>query len=214
MSLQLEFVQRMVEQGVLLFGDFRLKSGGQTPYFFNLGNVSTGQGLTQLGESYARCIAGSSLKPDVLFGPAYKGISLAVTTGIGLAGLGIDVGVAFNRKEAKERGEGGLLIGASMEGKRVVVIDDVIVDGGAKIESVEMIKQAGGTVEGIVIAIDRCEYLTQDKTASEHLSEVLQTNILSVSTLHDVIEYLSGKPDQRDNLDALLVYAKQHCKGV
>ena len=202
-----------MDQGVLLFGNFKLKSGRDTPYFFNLGNVSTGESLLKLGRSYANCILQHGLKPDVLFGPAYKGISLAVTTAIGLAEKGVNVGVAFNRKETKDRGEGGRLIGSPLQDKQVLVIDDVIVNGAAKIESIELIQQQGGQLLGIVVAIDRCEYLEGTSTAAEVLSETLQTSIYSVVSLHDVVGFLEQDVNQSDNLAQLRRYAASHCKG-
>ena len=213
MSTQLEFVRSMVEQGVLLFGDFKLKSGGQTPYFFNLGNVRSGPNLLQLGRSYAQCILDNNLKPDVIFGPAYKGISLSVVTAVGLAEKGVEVGIAYNRKEVKDRGEGGLLIGTEIEDKEVLIIDDVIVNGAAKIESAEIIKQAGGRLMGVLIAIDRCEYLDGDLTAAEELSGSLGVGIHAVANLHDVVAYLQSDDSHSIHLATVMSYASLNCKG-
>lgn len=209
-----QFIQLMKTEDVLQFGDFTLKSGKKSPYFFNLGNVSSGQGLAELGRAFAQCILDRDLQPEVLFGPAYKGISFAVTTAIALAAEGIEVGVAFNRKEAKAYAEGGWLIGEPMDEKRVVLIDDVVVDGGTKIEAAEMIRNEGGILTAMVLGIDRLEYVNEHQTASEALAEKLHISVHSVADLHDVLDYLESDTSDREWRGAVQDYASDYCKLV
>src|SRR5918911_4910532 len=150
------FVKFSVEAGVLRFGDFKTKAGRQSPYFFNTGLFDDGAKLARLGEFYARRLIASGLQFDMLFGPAYKGITLAAAVAIGLAREGRNVPFAYNRKEAKDHGEGGLLVGAPLKG-RVVIVDDVITDGASKRESVELIRAAGAEPVAVLIAMDRME---------------------------------------------------------
>ena len=212
MGHQTEFIQRMMDQGVLLFGEFTLKSGRQAPYFLNLGEVSGGTGLRALGASYAECILANGLAPEVLFGPAYKGIPLVTTTAVALAERGVEAAVAFNRKEAKGHGEGGTLVGADMTDKRVVVIDDVVVDGASKVESSELIRNVGGILEGIVIAIDRCEYADGDQTAAELLAKRLHTKVHSIASIEHVLALLKNTSDRSDRYEVVRSYADTHCK--
>lgn len=212
MTVAKEFVQSMMAQGVLRFGDFTLKSGRWSPYFFNLGNVAAGGGLTELGRSFADCILAHDLKPEVLFGPAYKGIPFVVATAIALAEQGVDVGVAYNRKEAKGYGEGGWLVGSDLVDKRVVVIDDVVVDGETKVESAELIRNEGGILVGIVIGIDRCEYLNETQTAAEALAAKLHVAIHSVANLNDVLATLGADANQEAAYRTMTAYATENCK--
>ena len=202
----------MKSEDVLQFGDFTLKSGKKSPCFFNLGNVSSGQGLAELGRAFAQCILDHDLQPEILFGPAYKGIPFAVTTAIALAAEGIEVGVAFNRKEAKAYAEGGWLIGEPMDEKRVVLIDDVVVDGGTKIEAAEMIRNEGGILTGMLLGIDRMEYVNEHQTAAEALSEKLHISVHSVADLQDVLDYLESDTSDREWLSAVRDYASNYCK--
>lgn len=202
----------MNAEGVLQFGDFTLKSGQRSPYFFNLGNVSSGQGVKMLGEAFAHCILENDLQPEVLFGPAYKGIPFVVTTAIALANEGLDVGVSFNRKESKGYGEGGWLIGSELDEKRVVMIDDVVMDGQTKIETAELIRNEGGILSGIVIGIDRMEIREGSQTAVEALADWLHTEICSVSTLETVLDYLRESRSNEKQFRVIHEYAKKNCK--
>ena len=207
-----KFLQLMKEEGVLQFGEFILRSGKKSPYFFNLGNVSSGHGLSELGRAYAQCILEHDLRPEVLYGPAYKGIPFAVTTAVALAANGVRVGVAFNRKELKGYGEGGWLIGEELDEKRVVLVDDVVVDGGTKIEAAEMIRNEGGILCGMVLGIDRLEYANETQTAAEALMDQLHIDVHAVSDLRDVLSYLESDPEDREWLHAVQDYASNNCK--
>ncbi|MCE2406656.1 MAG: orotate phosphoribosyltransferase [Pseudomonadales bacterium] len=206
------FLRLMNEEGVLQFGDFTLKSGKKSPYFFNLGNVASGRGLSELGRAFAQCILDHELRPEILYGPAYKGIPFVVTTAIALAAEGVEVGIAFNRKEAKRYGEGGWLVGESMDEKRVVLIDDVVVDGGTKLESAELIRNEGGILCGMVLGIDRLEYINERQTATEAMTEKLHVNVRAVADLHDVLEFLATNDSDAERLRAVRNYAADHCK--
>ena len=207
-----DFVASMIRQGVLRFGEFELKSGLRSPYFFNLGNVSGGAELAELGSFYADAIQASGLAFDVLFGPAYKGIPIAVATAIALAQRGHSVGAAFDRKEAKAHGEGGKLIGAPLKG-RVLMVDDVVSDGATKAEAAAVIKAAGAELAGLVVALDRQEIIAGGQTAVERLKDSLGAPVLSIAALPDVIAYFRAQEAEarRENLDALLRHRELHC---
>ena len=207
-----DFVASMIRQGVLRFGDFELKSGLRSPYFFNLGNVSGGPELAELGGFYADAIQASGLEFDVLFGPAYKGIPIAVATAIALAERGRAVGAAFDRKEAKAHGEGGKLIGAPLKG-RVLMVDDVVSDGATKLESAALIESAGAKLAGLVVALDRQEITADGQTAVENLKDRLGAPVLSIAALPDVIAHLRTQDADAptDNLSALLRHQELHC---
>ena len=183
------FIASMIRQEVLRFGDFKLKSGRRSPYFFNLGNVSGGAELAELGRFYADAIEASGLDFDVLFGPAYKGIPIAVATAIAFAERGRSVGAAYNRKEAKAHGEGGVLVGAPLRG-RVFMIDDVVTEGTAKHEAAALIKDAGAALVGVAIALDRQEVLAEDETAAARLAAGLGVPVISIANLADLIAHL------------------------
>jgi orotate phosphoribosyltransferase len=151
-----EFVDFAIRAGALRFGEFKTKAGRLSPYFFNAGLFDDGEKLGELGRYYARAALASGIAYDILFGPAYKGITLAAATAVGLAGLGHNVPFCFNRKEAKDHGEGGLIVGAPLKG-RALIIDDVITDGASKREAIEIIRAAGATPAGVLIALDRQE---------------------------------------------------------
>ena len=207
-----DFVASMIRQGVLRFGDFELKSGLRSPYFFNLGNVSGGAELAELGGFYADAIQASGLAFDVLFGPAYKGIPIAVATAIALAERGRSVGAAFDRKEAKAHGEGGKLIGAPLKG-RVLMVDDVVTDGATKAEGAAMIEAAGAKLAGLVVALDRQEIVADGQTAVERLKDRLGAPVLSIAALPDVIAYFRAQgADASENLNALLRHQELHCR--
>ena len=208
-----DFIASMIRQGVLRFGEFELKSGLRSPYFFNLGNVSGGAELAELGGFYADAIEASGLEFDVLFGPAYKGIPIAVATAIALAARGRSVGAAFDRKEAKAHGEGGKLIGAPLKG-RVLMLDDVVSDGATKAEAAAMIEAAGAKLAGLVVALDRQEVIANGQTAVESLKDRLGAPVLSIAALPDLIAYFRAQEADAasENLNALLRHRKLHCR--
>lgn len=210
MSDRKRFIEFMLAQEVLQFGDFTLKSGRRSPYFFNLGKVATGGGFAQLGAAYAEAIISSGIEFDVLFGPAYKGIPIAVATSVALAERGVDVGVAYNRKEAKDHGEGGWLVGADVQG-RVLLVDDVLTSGKAIREAVDLIATTDATIAGAVIAMDRQELTEQGVTAVSALADELSANVISIANMQDLIEYLDGDRDQDGLLDRMCAYQAEFC---
>lgn len=187
------FIQLAIERKVLRFGEFTLKSGRVSPYFFNLGAISSGDGLAQLGRMYADALRDADIEFDLLFGPAYKGIPLAAATAVALASHGRDVPYAYNRKEAKKHGEGGSLVGAEIRGQ-VAIVDDVITAGTAVREAVGMIRAADGEIAAVVIALDRQELGKGDCST---LQELADEGIPSVclACLDDVVEYLEENND-------------------
>ncbi|KTC83504.1 orotate phosphoribosyltransferase [Legionella cincinnatiensis] len=184
------FIKLALDCQVLKFGEFILKSGRKSPYFFNAGLFYQGSSLRQLGQFYAKTLIEHQARLDHLFGPAYKGLPLATTTAIALSELGKEVTVTFNRKEIKDHGEGGQLIGAPLTGKTVIV-DDVITAGTAFRESQALIKEHGGQLTGVIIALDRCERgLTNESTLSEIKAQGIE--VYSIITLFDLIDYLKS----------------------
>ncbi len=194
-----DLIRLMVDSGVLGFGDFALKSGRRAPFFFNLGNLSSGAAMRRLGGACADCLMTFDPLPEVIFGPAYKGIPLAVAAATALAERGIDIDYAHDRKEAKAHGEGGTLVGAAMAGRRVVIVDDVISDGTAKIESARLVESVGGTVQGVVVALDRQELADQRHTAVELLRQRLAVPVLSVTNVDAVLRHLQSDPRHHDD---------------
>ena len=195
---QKEFIELVIARQVLRFGQFTLKSGRVSPYFFNAGLISDGAALASLGEGYSRAIIDSGLGFDMLFGPAYKGIPLATATAIALSSRhGRNVPVAFNRKEAKSHGEGGSLIGAPLAG-RVLIIDDVITAGTAIRESIDIIRAAGATPAGVVLALDRQERGQGALSAVQEVQTAFSIPIVRIITLGDIIEHLesAGRPEE------------------
>lgn len=206
------FVRWMMTEDVLQFGDFELKSGRRSPYFFNLGAIDNGPAYDRLGAAYAGLAIALPEAPQVLFGPAYKGIPIAVAAAVALArGHGVNVGVAFNRKEAKAHGEGGRLVGSALEGQRVVVVDDTITDGAAKIEACELIAAAGGSVTGVLIAMDRRERVGSGGTAVEDLEARLGVPVRSIARLEDVVRVLAADPADAGRLETVLAYRDRYC---
>ena len=206
------FIKDMVDHGVIQFGEFTLKSGRTSPYFFNIGSISRGPGLERLGQAYAKCIQKLGADFDLIFGPAYKGIPIAVTTAVSLAELNVDVGVAFNRKEIKNHGERGWLIGEEIRGRRVLVVDDVITAGTAIKDAQNIISQAGGELVGIVVALDRQELTEGGATALETASQQLKVPIVSIAALSDVITYLEEADPRGDIQRQLINYHRQSCR--
>ncbi|ESQ16418.1 MAG TPA: orotate phosphoribosyltransferase [Chromatiaceae bacterium] len=185
------FLQFAVDTGVLKFGEFQLKSGRQSPYFFNAGLFNEGASLARLGRCYAEALMHSGLAPDMLFGPAYKGIALAASTAIALADQhSLNLPYAFNRKEAKAHGEGGSTVGAPLAG-RVLIIDDVVTSGASVRESVTLIKAAGAIPCGVLIALDRCERGTGTGSAIDEIREHFGLTTISIATLHDLIDHVA-----------------------
>jgi orotate phosphoribosyltransferase len=187
---QKEFIEFAISCEVLRFGDFTLKSGRRSPYFFNTGRFDTGARIGHLGEFYATAIRASGIDMDMLYGPAYKGIPLVTATAIALARLtSAEIPFAFNRKEAKDHGEGGIVIGAPLEGK-VLIVDDVITAGTSVRESVDLIRSGGAEPCGVLIALDREEVGQTAKSAVQEVRERLGIPVHPIITLRDLLEYL------------------------
>lgn len=193
-------IDMLIEKNALKFGSFVLNSGRVSPYFFNLGAIDDGQTLTKLGEAYANRIETEGLVLDILFGPAYKGIPIAVSAAIGLSGLGQNVGVSYNRKIEKGHGEGGVLVGADLSGQ-VVLVDDVLTSGKAIRESVNLIKSFNANISGVITALDRKEKNVGGKSARQELVDELGVPVLSLASIDDVIEYLSIHKDLKEFKD-------------
>jgi orotate phosphoribosyltransferase len=200
MDTRQEFIRFALAAGVLRFGEFRTKAGRLSPYFFNAGLFNDGALLGRLGEFYARTLleaeAAGRLSFDMLFGPAYKGITLASATAVALAGMGRNVPFAFNRKEAKDHGEGGTLIGAPMKG-RVVIIDDVISAGTSVRESVELIRAAGAEPTGVLIALDRQErggdaIKPSEHSATQDVARLYGIPVIAIASLADLLAFLES----------------------
>lgn len=215
------FIDFMLAQNVLKFGEFTLNSGRISPYFFNMGEVSDGAAYAQLGKAYAEAVVAADLEFDVLFGPAYKGIPIAVATAVALAEHGRSVGVAYNRKEAKDHGEGGMLVGAQVQG-RVLLIDDVLTSGKAIRSAVELIRTTGADIAGAIIAMDREEFLSNDPAATDGtavtavhaLADELGAPVISIANLHDLIHYLehSGSDSAKQTLASMRDYQMRFCR--
>ncbi len=204
-----EFVEFSMRSGVLKFGEFKTKAGRLSPYFFNAGLFSDGQTLGELGRYYARAALASGIAFDVIFGPAYKGITLAATTAVALAGLGHNVPFCFNRKEAKDHGEGGNIVGAPLRG-RVLIIDDVITEGAAKREAIELIRAAGATPAGILIALDRQERGQGELSATQEVSRDHALPVTAIATLADILATLRGRPDERAHVERIEDYRRRY----
>jgi len=200
-----EFIAFACDLGVLRFGEFKTKAGRLSPYFFNAGLFRDGESLRRLCAFYARAIAASGIEFDMLFGPAYKGIPLAAGTAIELAHGGRNVPYCFNRKEAKDHGEGGTTIGSELAG-RVLIVDDVISAGTSVRESVELIRSAGATPCGVVIALDRMERGQGALSAVQEVEQLYGMPVISVACLEDLIAYLADSRDLHANLDAVQRY--------
>lgn len=196
---QREFIEFALEKQVLRFGEFTLKSGRTSPYFFNAGLFKTGGDLARLGRFYAAALVDAKVEFDLVFGPAYKGIPIATTTTVALFDqYNLDVPYCFNRKEAKTHGEGGSLVGADLKGK-VMLVDDVITAGTAIRESMEIIKNHNAHLSGVLIALDRQEKGQGELSAIQEIERDFGTHVISIVTLSDVIAYLKEK--QTDNAE-------------
>jgi orotate phosphoribosyltransferase len=207
---QRAFIEFAIERGVLRFGEFTLKSGRTSPYFFNAGLFNSGEALAKLGQYYAAAIENAAIPFDVLFGPAYKGIPLATTAAVSLAtDFQRDVPYVFNRKEAKAHGEGGSLVGAELKG-RILIIDDVITAGTAIREVMQIIQQAGATPAGVVIALNRMERGQGALSAIQEVERDYGMPVASIVTLNDVITYLQEKGGMEAEIQAILNYRKEY----
>ena len=204
-----EFIDLALELGVLRFGEFTLKSGRVSPYFFNAGLFNTGYAAARLGRYYAAAIAESGLKFDMLFGPAYKGIPLAALSAAALAEhQDLDVPFAFNRKEAKAHGEGGSIVGAPLSG-RVLIVDDVITAGTAVREAYQIIAAAGAEVAGLAISLDRQERGQSTLSAVQELKQALGIPVISIIQLNDLISALEESSDYGEFLDPVVKYRQE-----
>lgn len=211
-QFQSDFLKFVIDNEILKFGEFTLKSGRVSPYFFNAGLFNTGEKIAFLASSYAAAIAASEQKFDVLFGPAYKGIPLAATTAMALAmSHGINTPFCFNRKEAKDHGEGGTIVGAELSGK-TLVIDDVITAGTAIREAVSLLTNNGAQLGGIAVAMDRQERGTGTKSAIQEIEEMYSVPVISIINLQNIIDYLAQADDSAlaDYKDAVQAYREQY----
>lgn len=206
---QFRFFDLALRCQVLRFGEFTLKSGRVSPYFFNAGRFDHGAALATLAECYAQALEESGLAFDMLFGPAYKGIPLATAVAIALAARGRDVPVAFNRKEAKDHGEGGLMIGAPLKG-RVLIVDDVVTAGTAARESIAMIGAAGATPCGVLVALDRQERGESGLSATQEITAGSGIPVVAVARLEELLAYTSGQPALQEHLGRLQAYRARY----
>ncbi|MGZ8230602.1 MAG: orotate phosphoribosyltransferase [Burkholderiales bacterium] len=204
-----EFIRFACEQKVLCFGEFTTKAGRQSPYFFNAGLFHHGAALKELAQFYAKAIAASGVAFDMLFGPAYKGIPLVAATAIAFADRGRDVPYAFNRKEAKDHGEGGSVIGAPLVG-RVLIVDDVISAGTSVRESVELMRRAGATPCAVAIALDRMERGAGHLSAVQEVRQIYGMPVISIATLDDLVGFLSTNPALTAHLEAVRRYRERY----
>ena len=206
---KVEFIEFTLKANVLRFGDFTTKAGRQSPYFFNAGLFTDGVAIAKLGQFYAQAILNANIEFDMLYGPAYKGITLSASTAIALAGFNRNVTFAFNRKEVKDHGEGGLTIGAPVSGK-VLIVDDVISAGTSVRESIEVIEATGASPCGIVISLDRQERGTGAESAIQQIQRDFGLPVINLFCLDDLVEYLSQKPEMADNLSRVCKYREEY----
>ncbi len=194
-AFQAAFVELLVAYEVIRFGSFTLKSGRTSPYFVNAGQLRTGDAITRLGQAYAAAIRSHDVSCDVVFGPSYKGVPLAVSTAMALSAAGHDVGYAFDRKETKDHGEGGTFVGTQpRDGMRVVVVDDVITSGRSIRESVALLQATAGViVTAVVVAVDRQEKGTSDKSTLTELREELGLSVLPIVSVRSMVQWLCGR---------------------
>jgi orotate phosphoribosyltransferase len=208
LNFQKEFIAYALDCDVLKFGEFQLKSGRTSPYFFNTGLFNTGAKLSKLGVFYAQALIQSDVKPDILYGPAYKGIPLVSATAIAYSQItGGDIPFAFNRKEAKDHGEGGELVGSKLEG-RVLIVDDVITAGTSVRESVDIILRAGAVPAGVLIALDRQEKAQGGLSAIQEVIGCFKIPVISIITLENIIGYIEVHASSQ--LDAIVQYRRQY----
>ncbi|HEU0186754.1 MAG TPA: orotate phosphoribosyltransferase [Gallionellaceae bacterium] len=204
-----DFIRFAIQQNVLRFGEFKTKAGRLSPYFFNSGLFQDGAALRELCQFYAQAILASEVPFDMLFGPAYKGIPLAAGTAIALAEQGRNVPYCFNRKEAKDHGEGGNTVGAALKG-RVLIIDDVISAGTSVRESIEIIRAAGATPCAVVIALDRMERGQGELSAAQEVERIYGIPVISIAALDDLLGFLKGHAELQQYLPAVQAYREQY----
>ncbi|MBV8467179.1 MAG: orotate phosphoribosyltransferase [Burkholderiales bacterium] len=204
-----DFIRFAIAENVLCFGEFTTKAKRLSPYFFNSGLFNHGESLGRLGQFYADAAIASGVAFDMVFGPAYKGIPLAAATAIGLAAKGRNVPYCFNRKEAKDHGEGGNLVGAPLKG-RVLIVDDVITDGASKRESVEWIRAAGAEPAGVLIAFDRQERGQGERSAISEFESEYGIPVISIAKLENLVGFLQTQPALEQNLQAVESYRAQY----
>ncbi|WP_066256219.1 orotate phosphoribosyltransferase [Hydrogenophaga flava] len=220
-SLAQDFVQFCVDSGVLRFGEFKTKAGRLSPYFFNAGLFDDGAKLGRLAQFYAQALIASGIEFDMIFGPAYKGIPLGAAVAIELARLGRNVPFAYNRKETKDHGEGGTLVGAPLKG-RVLIVDDVMSAGTAARESIALIQAAGATAHAVAIALDRQEKATEkaadgtvrdvDHSAVQYVQNALRLKVCAIARLEDLLQYLTGHTgaELNQHRDRVLAYRERY----
>jgi orotate phosphoribosyltransferase len=208
-SFRQDFLAFALARDVLRFGKFVSKAGRETPYFFNAGFFNDGESLRRLGEFYADAYLASGVACDQLFGPAYKGITLAAAMAVALAQKGQNLPWSFNRKEAKDHGEGGLIVGAPLKG-RVLIVDDVITDGGAKRESIELIRAQGADPAGVLIAFDRMERGRGECSAVQELSQAFSIPVVAIANLEDLLAFLPTRPELDRHVAAVQAYRRQY----
>lgn len=209
-AYQQEFIEFALERNVLKFGEFKLKSGRQSPYFFNAGLFNTGRDLARLGRFYAAALIDKNINYDLLFGPAYKGIPIATTTAVALAEhYDLDKPYCFNRKEKKDHGEGGYLVGSELKGN-VMLVDDVITAGTAIRESMDIINSCGASLAGVLIALDRQEKGNGELSAIQEVERDYGCDVISIIQLADLITFLADKPNMENELAAVSQYREKY----
>ncbi|USH02583.1 orotate phosphoribosyltransferase [Grimontia kaedaensis] len=209
-AYQRQFIEFALEKEVLKFGEFTLKSGRKSPYFFNAGLFNTGRDLARLGRFYAEALVDAGIEYDLLFGPAYKGIPIATTTAVALAEHhDVDTPYCFNRKEAKDHGEGGNLVGSALVG-RVMLVDDVITAGTAIRESMEIIQANGADLAGVLVAIDRQERGKGELSAIQEVERDFGCQVVSIISLGDLVTYLEEQGSNPEQLDAVKAYRAEY----
>jgi orotate phosphoribosyltransferase len=204
-----DFLAFALARDVLRFGDFITKAGRKSPYFFNAGLFNDGESLRKLGQYYAEALLASGIAFDQLFGPAYKGITLAAATGIALAEKGHNLPFSYNRKEAKDHGEGGVIVGAPLEG-RVMIVDDVITAGTSVRESVKLIRDGGANPAGVLIALDRMERGQGPRSAVQEVREMFDIPVVAIATLDDLMTFIANRPELSVQFDAVTDYRRQY----
>ena len=208
-SFRLDFIRFAIAKKVLLFGEFKTKAGRLSPYFFNAGLFCDGESLRQLAQFYAKAIVAAGTPFDLLFGPAYKGIPLVAAVAVALAEMGRNVPFSYNRKEVKDHGEGGNTVGATLQG-RALIVDDVISAGTSVRESVEIIRGAQATPAGVLIALDRMERGTGELSATQEVSQLYAIPVISIANLDDLIDFLGHDPSLNKELAAVAAYRQRY----
>ena len=207
-----DFLNFALAREVLRFGHFVTKAGRDSPYFFNAGLFNDGQSVRTLGGFYARALLAAEVECDQLFGPAYKGIPLVAATAFALVDHGINMPFSFNRKEAKDHGEGGLVVGAPLQG-RVMIVDDVITAGTSVRESVELIRSQGATPAGVLISLDRMERGRGATSAVQEVQDTYGIPVVAIATLDDLMRFLAGRPQLREHEEAVGAYRARYGAG-